>query len=666
MRATGRHPSRRGGLRFPVSRPIRPPSRHRLALVSRTALLALVVLTLAGLAGALLLLGSDGEPGHADPLRAEASSRAERSMPLPEAEADRRTLPQALGAAEAAPGRSLHASGVAPAGIEGRVVDRAGSPRPAAQVSVWRAVESGFAGLFEPTGALVLTDGQGRFELHAVPIGVNLALEAVDDDSAPSRVPVRALHPGELRPVGDIVLGPGTTLVGRVLDQDGAPLEGATVSVREGVDDGPALRSSTSDADGRYAVPHLAPRQYGIQAACPGYATMESVQAFVLGPSGPEWIVDFTLPRADRTMQGTVVDSMGGPLPDVGLRLLRRVTAGGAHFLADTRSDADGRFLIEGLPDGSFDVSVDSPDWYLDHTLQLEADSGQLIRLHPSATVLGELVTSGAPPERFTITVKPDGRTGARTLGGDLRRVFSPEAGEARFEWTGLRPGSYAFLVEAPGFAATRSQDVIIGQGQAEARLLVPLQRGGTLLGRVDPPLAGVKVEVREVDWDPASPLEDAFPTPPLPGLGARTDDDGRFRIEHVPEGYFVVSLRPDGLPAAHVREVQVDEGGSRDLGTIALKAGGMVTGLVTGPDGRPRAGASVRLSGDDVHLAVVTDADGSFRLDAVPAGHYEATVTPGSLSEALTLEARAQLSVAVGEETRLEFQLSERPRRLR
>lgn len=627
----------------------------------------LVALTGGALLIALLLLDPSEAGGPADPVRASSGDDGGRDTRLPDASQD----PGTPGPVSVLPSGELRlaAQGVAPASLHGRVIDRAGTPRPLARVLLLVSEPGSFADALRPLDLSVSLDAEARFEIVGVPLDTPLAVEAQDDDSAPTRLPVRSLAAGERRPVGDLVLGPGTTLLGTVSDPDGSLLVGASIDVREGVrQEGDTLAQVFSDDFGRYEVPHLSARQYALRASHPGHASVETVQAFVLGPSGPSWTVDFVLPVADQVLFGQTVDGMGVPVPDVPMRLLLRQDRSSAHVVVETRSDAGGKFRLENQPAGRFEVSVSATHWYLAHTLVLEAGNEQhVVRLQAAQAVDGMLVSEGSLPSSFVVTVKPDGRTGARLLGNaPARRSFQSGGDGARFHFDGLRPGAYAFVVEAPGYAPTRSQDVILAPSQQGTEVLVPLLAGATLVGRVRPAAAGVKIELRPGDWDPSSPLEDAFPTAPLAGMGARTDESGGFQIEHVPEGHYVISARAAGMPASHLRDVAVLEGSQVDAGVLELRAGGSVAGTVTGPDGRPRAGAKVHLEGPDLHLATNSDGNGDFVLTDVPAGQYGVSASPSSLGEALLWQARDEVTVRAGERAQVKLVLSERPRQQR
>jgi hypothetical protein len=128
-----------------------------------------------------------------------------------------------------------------------------------------------------------------------------------------------------------------------------------------------------------------------------------------------------------------------------------------------------------------------------------------------------------------------------------------------------------------------------------------------------------------------------------------------------VPAGAYTLSARPAGAPPLHLRSVQVAEGSTTDVGTLKLERGGVVFGNVLGTDGRPRQGVRIAAQGPQHQQQTVSDAQGGFRLEALPAGDYELTASPGNLWEALRFEARQSVTVKAGEERPVLLTLTER-----
>jgi hypothetical protein len=286
-----------------------------------------------------------------------------------------------------------------------------------------------------------------------------------------------------------------------------------------------------------------------------------------------------------------------------------------------------------------------------------------LVRALPALEVRGQLlVASGTAPRDFRVRNRPDGRTGAGLLDpSTLELEIRNSAPPGSFVVGGLRPGSYRFEIHASGFAATTSSDVIIGAAVGGANVVINLMRGGSLVGRVSPPAEGVIVELRGDEYDPSLAIEATFPTPPIHGLRTTTDKNGRFLFEHVPPESYSVSARPTSAPPAHAHGIAVYDEERTDIGALLLEAGGAIIGNVLGPDGRTRQGVRISASGLDHHQQTVTDAQGGFRLDALPPGDYEVRATPPGLWEALSFEARQSVTVRVGVDATILLTLAER-----
>jgi len=107
--------------------------------------------------------------------------------------------------------------------------------------------------------------------------------------------------------------------------------------------------------------------------------------------------------------------------------------------------------------------------------------------------------------------------------------------------------------------------------------------------------------------------------------------------------------------------DVAVADEATTDLGALSVVQGGVLTGTVLGADGRPRAGVRVNATTARHQQQAVTDAEGAFRLAALPPGDYELLATPGNLWEALQFDARAQVTLHSGQELPVLLTLGER-----
>jgi len=544
----------------------------------------------------------------------------------------------------------------------GRVVDRSGAGVAGASIACLRepSLSRGlFEGSREPLGITALSDAGGRFEVAGLPTGQPLGLDVRHADYAPAEPPPFTASESQDTDLGDIVLDAGLLLIGNVLADDGRPLPGASVELTElGApppgEGGPQPRQTLTSADGEYRFDHLAPRQFTVEASSAGFVPRAATLALVFGASTGTARQDFKLLPADAAIAGRLLDEDDRPVPGVGLRLSQRDRNEHDYFIIDSETAADGGFRFGEVSGGLYQLEVQGAAWYLPQPLTVRGGDQSLeVRVHRARSVAGRLEGAAGAPRDFRVSVRPDGSTGARLLpDAPARLTVKAPAPPGRFVFGGLRPGPYRFDVEAAGYAFTSSADVILGEEQATAEVLIQLQTGGTLAGQVAPPEPGVAVELRASDYDPAAPMESMLPTPPLHGLATDTDAEGAFRLEHVPAGTYTLKARASDAPPLLVRDVLVTEGGTRDLGLLQLPRGGVIFGNVLGADGSPSVGARVTVITADQQEQAITDASGAFRLAPLPAGEYDLRAVPPTLWEALRFEAQAHVTLAAGRET--------------
>ncbi len=232
-----------------------------------------------------------------------------------------------------------------PAAIAGRVVIRGGGPVPGALVGVEHEPAFAVGAALAPA----TTGDDGAFELRGLDPG-RYRVTARAEGRAPGRVR------GVVAGTRDVVveLGDGARLRGCVRDAaSGAPVAPFTVLVlgrRTPLFRPIQLSRSFVDASGCYALDDLGAGPAAIVVTAPGYAP-SSEAAVELDPAR-EALADAALERGGR-LAGVVLDaetraaiagariSVEGALADA---------ASTFPVLSEATSDAEGRFVLDGLP----------------------------------------------------------------------------------------------------------------------------------------------------------------------------------------------------------------------------------------------------------------------------------------------------------------------------
>ena len=206
-----------------------------------------------------------------------------------------------------------------------------------------------------------------------------------------------------------------------------------------------------------------------------------------------------------------------------------------------------------------------------------------------------------SPDGSFRIDELPDVGVTVRATALDYAPVVSP-----------------VFKVEA---GATRDVELVLGVGCALT---------GVVLDEEGAPLADVFVDAgcgRSAGAIGAASIDAAS--------RAESDAEGRFRLEHVTPGDILVRAY-DGSHA--VSTVTTTIGSCEGVAPVTLKmsAGSVLTGVVRASDGSVVAGARVTLAQRSIGFVnTLSDSEGRYRFDKLPAGGMRVEATRGTLSAA-------------------------------
>jgi len=473
---------------------------------------------------------------------------------------------------------------------------------------------------------------------------------------------------------------------GRVVSTAGTPLSRAKVALAR-VGRFLDVRTADSDRDGGFVFTGLPVGVYRVLASKAGYSAAgvgrEAITQDTLRTAGRELTVtaeqtidDVVLSLAPwSTVTGRVRDDEGDPVQGAIVRLLQvRYLAGRRQLVpvgpSERRTDDRGEYRLFGMPPGAYVVSAsvhevaaaDLPGYartYYPGTaravdarfVQVES-AAHLTNLDldlvrgPTYRVGGRIRNAAGQP---TMGGRVQLLTSRRTNAAFIEAVNARIAGDGRFEFPHVAPGIYVMQTQQNSrngytegeFAAVAvtvtDSDVLDLQVQASA--------GSTVTGRVvlassgvstAPPLRTLRIQAMPADADLT------------PNTWARADlgADGRFvlaglngprrlTVSNLPAGWTLQAVRVNGIDATD-RPVSFgrSEESLADVEVILTDRVAEVSGVVADAEGRPTPAAHVVVFPLDRGLwfprsrylrSTATDADGSFRIEALPPGSYSA-----------------------------------------
>lgn len=353
-----------------------------------------------------------------------------------------------------------------------------------------------------------------------------------------------------------IEMSDGITLRGRVVDGSGAGVVGASVEAAWGRLDA-SDRSAESGSAGAFELRALPDVEVSVYAK-KGSLSSEP-QLVDLSKGAPDIITVLE----DSAISGVVLTEKNVPASKAFISLqLKSARGWNANWMfRSTRCDAEGRFHIEGLPAGAWELRASIEDGGA--SAHLEARTGQRdlkLVLPSSARIKGRVVdTEGRPVAQFSVSA-----------GGAARQIFDREG---RFELTASETGRVMFRVSSAGKKPLmKEMDVIAGEVTDASTLT--LEDGRAVSGRVVR-ADGAPVEAAVVlvgHSSPAVEMED-FSV----GAGhlwrAFSQKDGSFKIEGVGEGGLPIVARHPELGWS--QRLQLETQSSDETITLELQATG-------------------------------------------------------------------------------------------
>jgi protocatechuate 3,4-dioxygenase beta subunit len=460
-------------------------------------------------------------------------------------------------------------------------------------------------------GAAVLaratTGADGTFSLEGLPEGT-VELWATGAEGS-------VLKPGVAAGAEEVelVLQEARTLAGRVVDEAGAPLSGAQVTLFH--EEHSRYFEMRTAADGRFTLGPLPEGVYGLVASMPGLLP-EYLPAVI-----QEEVEEIVLHRP-RRLSGQVL-SQGQPAPGA------RVTV--AYTAHVTETDAQGRFSFEPLSPGDYELQAE------------RAGQHALARVHITEEDDEPHVTLNLGTPLFIEgTVRDD--AGGPIAGARVSALSVDDLGltldatteaDGRFRLGPVMEGVYSFSAEAEGYEDISSQQETLVASRPPLDFV--LSRAVLLEGLVTDasgqPLA--EVVLTAVSLEPPLPSKKSARRHDVPEEAVvEHEEEERESYDTVSdaEGRFVFELPRPGRYAVEVGEgrylfARVETPAPAKGVRLVLRTGAALEGTVVDARGQPLEGVTltVELGAGEQRRELETEAgpEGRFSLGGLPPGTY-------------------------------------------
>ncbi len=477
--------------------------------------------------------------------------------------------------------------------------------------------------------------------------------------------------------VCDFTLTEGGTISGRVLSDDGEPVEkhvsvsatlispgdeptdtypeSGPVGARPGYGGTPGT-SGVTGKEAKFKIRGLRGGDYNLTAHCEGYKT---------GTHGPVTVrpgktvegIEITLEKG-LCVTGTVTDASGKPVKDVNISGYQPMTGRSAHTSAVT--DAEGRYTLSGFDEGAVHLNVNKEGYWCEDSnfrqVQAGAENVDYV-LKKCGAVKGKLV--GLEKfESFQITAKLEGADISVEPPTDpsdeeammrYRRAMMRRSGntegfhdeEGKFE-IHLPPGTYTLTAGGRGFASGKVTNINVEEGKTVEGVEIKVGLGCrvivTVLTKKDrKPVSAAMVNLQPTVHDPAE-YEEYGPGAWSNNYG-HTDEDGKATITGIKAGTCSLSVNHEKYAETRPRSVVVSEGEATEV-EVLLSLGASITGTVIDADGEPVKNARLTaypsnpeegmMGGFGSMKEAQTDKSGEYTITGLAAGTHVVSVRIG------------------------------------
>lgn len=525
--------------------------------------------------------------------------------------------------------------------IAGIVVDRDSKlPLEGARIAMnLRRLDNGLSSTagIAPAPRVATSDAEGRFrfpELGSGQYSVSIAHAGYMPLSQETQIHLKS-EPAELR--FEMAKG-GHRLFGKVTDIGGGAVAFALVRAKNfsNFNVSSVFRapfSAMTNAQGEYEL-FLGDGRYQVEVFHENYRSEKQR----IGIGGQDRKADFVLTPGSGIDGQVLRESDDSPVEGAmvtwtKLGKTRGFTISGIGFHGSALTDAEGRFSLRGLGNGSVELravsahAANEQPTIVDLAIA-ETASDVTVYVQEAFTLSGHVVSSNdeEAPESGVIV-------GAYNISpGAVFASNVPSDDEGYFEIHGVHPGHYtvgaAGEERLPNFFGSPAQVI----DQDIENLVITVDHGNTLSGRVSPPQEtnlALQIDVAELGF---STILGAASSALVNG---RSDAEGNFVLHGVGEGTFTLVATSD---TGDEGKLEIEVTGDQDGLIVLIETRAIATGRVVDSDGAPVEGVRVDFSAleqstsrsftaNGLAKVTMTGSDGSWRYTGLKAGKYEVSV---------------------------------------
>ncbi|MBI2432080.1 MAG: carboxypeptidase regulatory-like domain-containing protein, partial [Candidatus Hydrogenedentes bacterium] len=454
--------------------------------------------------------------------------------------------------------------------------------------------------------------------------------------------------PYELKAGGleDVVVTmlPEGSIEGRVLDNQNHTVPDARITIEPGFPFPFEVPSAGPDETGVFLLPRLAPGAYTLRLTVSG-AEQQATEANKIHLRRGEQLTGIVLRYSGGHLgiAGRVTNLEHEPLAGM------NVSCVGSHegqtMASSAETDTEGRYEIEGLGAGAYELHLFHPDYMAARLSGIEAGARNAdFELGPAAVIEGQVVQmEGKPLTDFEVLVHPGWVMDiAPWMDSEFIRFHDEEG---RFSLKAVDGMGMAMVAaRAPGFTPQAVQTGVAPGGHVE-NVLIRLKPARSV--------RGIVTDGEGMPIEGALVFSGGIPENATPEAGAETraDVDGAFVLEGLRAGAQKVSAyhaayAPGWAAVPEAAETPVQ---------IVLSEKTSLRGQLTS-NGQPVPGEWVKVTyaqpGAMREEQAQTTADGVYHFDELPPGHVNVSATQyvqtGERTVGHELSVRAELSAGM------------------